>query len=149
MMNINVSNFIVITDGKLYDYRNRGKNGYVWTDNGYIVYPVGIAIPVIETRSRKCVGLGVISDIHVTDTTTSIKFEVVELDASTEKAYYNLYMQIKSMDNSESSYDTDVYIPGAMGLNPANKNSRRQNNDDDDDLDGLSLTDRMRRNGNY
>lgn len=147
-MNIKFSNFIVINDGNLKEY-SRGRAKYQWTENGAVIYPIMVGIPIIEVKSRSCVGLGIVTNINIDENHTTIDFEFQQIGPVPAKAYFDLYMQLKSMTVTESAYDSDVFIPGAMGVGKSNNQQRDVRLGTDDDDDGLSLSELVRMHNGY
>lgn len=132
MNNIQLEQYILIDKNvKMKELRKNNNNNLLqYTNNGTKLYPLGIYLPIIR-KGEGCIGLGVIREIIMTETTTKISFEYInEIGASDAKAYYSLYRGQISMGQNSSAdiYDNaeDVFIPGAV--NSLNINSSRPRN---------------------
>ncbi len=101
-----------------------------YTNNGTKLYPLGIYLPVIR-KGEGCIGLGIVRQVTMTETTTRISFEYIsEISVADAKAYYSLYRGQISMtqDSSADIYDNvdDMFIPGAVSS--VNINASRPGN---------------------
>lgn len=98
---------------------SRREDEYAYSNNGTLIYPIGIAVPVIR-RGTGCIGVGVISEVILTATTTKITFTFNDqISESDKRAFYSLYRNQVSMEGgvNRDIYDAseDVVIPGAIG----------------------------------
>ena len=129
-----ILNFIVI-DGSLRSFRD-GK-GYAFTLSGENYIPLATPIPIIQ-KGHGCVGIGMVEELNITQTSTTIYFKAEEVSDNSAKAYYNLYRnQISVSSNTDYSGQEDTLIPGmARGIRPSvnindnsikDKKSRREN----------------------
>lgn len=91
-----------------------------YTFTGQRIFPIGKPLPVIV--KKKCIGIGYVTQFMVTEDSTRIEFKLNEnISKESKEAYYKLY-QTQMMD-SEDEYETDAYVPGAMGIGSGRKSS--------------------------
>jgi len=128
MNNIQLSQYILVDKNvRMKELKTNG--GLLqYTNNGTKLYPLGIYLPVIR-KGEGCIGLGIVRQITINETTTKITFEYIsEISTADAKAYYTLYRGQISMaqDSSSDIYDNaeDTFIPGA--INSLNLNTGRQ-----------------------
>lgn len=104
-----IMNFIVVHD------RIKGKGSASYTVDGEVYIPLGKAVPIIEVGTG-CVGLGIVRELVIRETTTAINFDVSkDISKEAKVAYYNLYRNQVSSGSNDDRYATqDAIIPGAM-----------------------------------
>lgn len=120
MMNLSLETFIVIdAETKMSSIKTGGQ--YEWTNSGMKLYPIGTILPIIK-KGKECMGLGVVRSMTITESSTTIVFEVVE-QGRDYSAYYNLYRNQNTVGytNATDSYDEyDMVVPGAYTASRAN-----------------------------
>ena len=110
---MNIMHFIVIDDS-LKSKRMVSSNRYHHTLNGEVYIQPETPVPVIQ-KGKGCIGIGMVSELRITASSTTIIFEVRETTESNMEAYYALYRNQISVTPSSDSYDeSDVIIPGAI-----------------------------------
>lgn len=125
-----MKNFIVIDDSLR--AKRSGYDEYSHCMNGAVFVPLETPIPVIQ-KGKGCVGVGMVSKIIMTASSTTIIFTVEDTTESNAKAYYDLYRNQVSLSNEKDVYDnSDVVIPGVMGIGK----KKRSNRDSDGDYRG-------------
>lgn len=139
-----IANFIVVDDYK------RIKNGGVCEHsvNGTVLYPLDTPIPIIQKRSG-CIGIGMVTEITMSSSSTRIVFSVSKVNDDDANAYYKLYQNQVSVSNDDDSYDAagDMVIPGMMvgkTPRPSIRNSHESSRPR-----SSSLSDFMKDNGYY
>ena len=137
-----IASFIVVDDYK------RIKSGGICahTVNGTVLYPLETSLPIIQ-KGKGCIGLGMVSEITMTTSSTRIVFSVSRVDDDDAKAYYRLYQNQVSTSNDEDVYDasSDMVIPGMMVSSRQPKISDRDRYDSQNHRP-RSLSDYMRDN---
>lgn len=110
-----ISNFIVVDDYK------RIKNGstFLHSVNGTVIYPLETPLPIIQ-KGNGCIGIGMISEIVMSSSSTRITFTVSKVNSDDADAYYRLYQNQVSVSNDTDGYDVgaDMVIPGMMASQP-------------------------------
>lgn len=122
-MTFNFNNFIVVDDS----FSKRfGRQSFTVT--GQQLYQIGTAIPVIRKGSG-CIGIAVVEAFTVTQTATTVTFDVSKVNENDAKVYYKLYQNSLSIGESDDMSDQeDMIIPGAMlgrDRNPEKRKTRR------------------------
>lgn len=106
-----LSTFIVVDDYK------RIKTGGICehTVNGAVIYPLETPLPIIQ-KGKGCIGIGMISEVNMTTSSTRIVFKVSKVNIDDGNAYYRLYQNQVSAVNDDDAYDAaaDMVIPGMM-----------------------------------
>lgn len=120
-----IQNFIIL------DEQPRGmfdRKESVKTISGQVYLQLGKPLPII-LRGTGCIGIGLVTELRITEETTTIKFTAEEVGKDFAIAYYALYQnQISTDDSTDDPYEqTDQIIPGAMGH--AVKKSRKKHMD--------------------
>lgn len=109
-----IANFIVIDDSTK---RCREDNEiFKHTVNGTVFMPIGVTLPVIR-KGHGCQGLGVVTELRITSTSTTMFFKIYNCAPEAGNAYYSLYRNQLTTSASalDDVYDnTDVIIPGAL-----------------------------------
>lgn len=104
-----IANFIVLDD------RPNRKQEYHHTVNGEVYIPLETTVPVIQ-RGYGCIGLGMVTEIVMRKDSTTIIFTMSKVGKDAADAYYSLYKNQVTMNESDDVYDqaSDVIIPGMM-----------------------------------
>lgn len=85
------------------------------TLSGQVFLPIGKSLPII-LRGTGCIGIGLVTELRITEQSTTVTFTSSEVSDEYAEAYYALYQNQISVDNSDDPYEqTDQIIPGAMG----------------------------------
>lgn len=115
-----LENFIIVNDIK-----RRGTESY--TVDGMVLLPIGTPLPVI-LKGKGCCGIGIVSELRITEQTTTIKFELNEISKEHADAYYALYRnQVTFNTDSDDPYEqTDQIIPGMMRSLPGKGSSSKK-----------------------
>lgn len=84
---------------------------------GQRLYDIGTPIPLI-VKGEKCIGIATVQQFLVMKDSTRVEFTInTNIRDETKKALFTLYQQNKMMlDDEDDPYETDAFIPGAMGL---------------------------------
>jgi len=129
-MNFTASNFITIPRNSSINQYRTGRNTFEYSDNGIIVYPIGM-VPVIE-KGRGCIGIATVTSFTVGQELTNVKFKYREFqnnprDKALAEAFYSMYRNnLETSDASEYGAE-DVFIPGAMAT-PITSRKHQSNN---------------------
>jgi hypothetical protein len=111
------STFVVLDSETSLSSIRESRNSYEYTDQGAIIYPLDTPLPIIRSGSG-CIGIAVISRVNMTSSSTTISFSVTQIDQASAKAYYGLYKNTASMNQSSTddvySNSADVVIPGLI-----------------------------------
>lgn len=135
-MAMTFENFIVLDERTSIKSIKISRDTYQWTDAGSLIYNVGKPAPVIQ--NGKCIGIAIVKEIKITETSTTITFTFETLsDKKTLDAYYALYrMKVTMNRTNDDIYNTDdIMIPGMVAGNPTMKSSKYRDDDDDEDDD--------------
>lgn len=111
--------YMIIVDQKV-----TGESSRI-TVTGQRIYPIKKPLPLI-LKGVGCIGIATVTQYLVMEDSTRVEFTVnTNISKNTSNALYALYQQ-RSMDNSddEDPYDTDTFIPGAMGISNPKPRSR-------------------------
>lgn len=83
----------------------------VVTLSGEVILPLEEVIPVISL-SKGCFYLAMVSELHVTKTSTTVYFTAAKIGKDDGRAYYALFQNNNSVVDSSDYEDLDAVIPG-------------------------------------
>lgn len=106
---MNILNFIVIDDKQHYYDDN---DLYSFTAQGECYIPLETPVPIIR-RGIGCIGIGLVAELKITRTSTTIIYSISDISEMSARAYYDLYRNQATASNTEE-YREDVIIPGMM-----------------------------------
>lgn len=120
---MNILNFIIIDKPLRSTKYNLETNMFAMEGEVYI--PLETPVPIIQ-KGVGCVGIGMVSELNITKSSTMIYFSSTKISESAEKAYYDLYRnQISTGNQNMYSNQEDVVIPGlARGMKTTTKSNR-------------------------
>lgn len=107
-----ILNFIVVEGNPEYYGDVNGEDMYSFTTQGECYIALETPVPVIK-RGKGCIGIGVVTKLTITKTSTTIVYSIADVSEASSKAYYDLYRNQATASNSEE-YQEDVVIPGMM-----------------------------------
>ena len=105
-----VATFIVLDDPL-----KRSSKEYERTLNGEVYFPLETPMPII-VKGKGCIGIGMVSELRITKSSTTITFRWSNVNEADANAYYALYRnQVSVSDDNTDPYDqSDAIIPGMM-----------------------------------
>lgn len=109
---MNILNFIVIEGKPQYYGETNDEDAYSFTAQGECYIPLETPVPIIK-RGSGCIGIGLVLQLEITKTSTTIIYTVSDISETNAKAYYDLYRNQATASNSEE-YNEDTIIPGMM-----------------------------------
>ena len=109
---MDILSFIVIDGKPQYVGEHENKDVYSHTLEGEVYIPLETPIPIIR-RGSGCIGIGLVVELTITKTSTTIVYSMSNISEVNAKAYYDLYRNQATASNTDG-YQEDVVIPGMM-----------------------------------
>ena len=105
-----IATFIVLDDPL-----TRSSKAYERTLNGEVYFPLETPMPII-VKGKGCIGIGMVNELRITKSSTTITFQWSKVNEADANAYYALYRnQVSVSDDNTDPYDqSDAIIPGMM-----------------------------------
>ena len=109
---MNILNFIVIEGRPDFHGDDNGTEIYRYTMQGECSIPLDTPVPIIR-RGTGCIGIGTVTKLQMTRTSTTMYYTIADISESNARAYYDLFRNQATVSNLEE-YQEDVIIPGMM-----------------------------------
>lgn len=112
MFKCKFSSEVVLDSGVSLRQLKKG-SGYSYVESGYIIYPIGQVVPIIQ-QTKGCIGMAEIKSVSSDGDRTTVQFNLIEAQEDTAKGVYRLYKTNSSMSSSsDEMYDSqDASIAG-------------------------------------
>lgn len=112
---MNFNQFLVIDKGEKIRTPKRTDCMNTITVSGEQMYPLEQPIPII-TKNTGCFYMGMISEVCISKTRTTVTFIAEKIDKEQGKALYAFFRNVASSSCTDDPYEnTDTIIPGIAG----------------------------------